>query len=204
MLSLLFLGAYTYCLAQDPELPDQTLSPYFFVKSKNPDIDQMPLKGTSAKVNIAGVIADVVVKQVYVNEGKETFQLQETTRTLMIQESGTYKVTVTSENGCAYTAVFEVAEECDHRFFIPTAFSPNGDGVNDEFRVFGNDFNQFSIQILNRWGEVVYYSRNHLETWDGSYRGQPVTSGSYVVITEYKPLPNGEKKMVKTKLAVIR
>jgi len=54
--------------------PDKTLSPYFFVKSKNPDLDQLPLKATSAEVNIAGVIADVSVVQQYVNEGKSPIE----------------------------------------------------------------------------------------------------------------------------------
>ena len=50
--------------------PDKTLSPYFFVKSDNPNLDQLPLKANSAEVNIAGVIADVSVIQEYANEGK--------------------------------------------------------------------------------------------------------------------------------------
>ena len=48
---------------------DKTLSPYFFIKSENPSLDQLPLKSTSAEVNIAGIIADVRVNQVYSNEG---------------------------------------------------------------------------------------------------------------------------------------
>lgn len=54
--------------------PDKTLSPYFFVKSNNPDLDQLPLKETSAEVNIAGVIADVSVVQEYKNEGKNPIE----------------------------------------------------------------------------------------------------------------------------------
>jgi len=54
--------------------PDKTLSPYFFVKSDNPGIDQLPLKATSAEVNIAGVIADVTVVQEYANEGKNPIE----------------------------------------------------------------------------------------------------------------------------------
>jgi Ca-activated chloride channel homolog len=50
--------------------PDKTLSPYFFVKSDNPNLDQLPLKATSADVTIAGVIANVSVVQEYANEGK--------------------------------------------------------------------------------------------------------------------------------------
>ncbi len=54
--------------------PDKTLSPYFFVKSDNPNIDQLPLKSTSAEVNIAGVIADVTVVQEYANTGKNAIE----------------------------------------------------------------------------------------------------------------------------------
>lgn len=56
------------------ESGDKTLSPYFFVKSDDPAIDQLPLKATSAAVNISGVIADVVVTQVYKNEGKKAIE----------------------------------------------------------------------------------------------------------------------------------
>ncbi|NJM25800.1 MAG: VWA domain-containing protein [Bacteroidia bacterium] len=54
--------------------PDKTLSPYFFVQSDDPSTDQLPLKSTNARVNIAGVIADVRVEQVYINTGKTTIE----------------------------------------------------------------------------------------------------------------------------------
>ncbi len=53
---------------------DKTLSPYFLVKSDDPNTDQLPLKSTSARVDIAGVIADVQVTQVYKNQGKNTLE----------------------------------------------------------------------------------------------------------------------------------
>lgn len=53
---------------------DKTLSPYFAVKSNDPETDRLPLKSTSAKVNIAGVIADVTITQVYKNEGKNPLE----------------------------------------------------------------------------------------------------------------------------------
>jgi Ca-activated chloride channel family protein len=57
-----------------PEAADATLSPYFFVKSDDASVDQLPLKSTSAKVAIAGVIADVTVTQVYKNTGKKPLE----------------------------------------------------------------------------------------------------------------------------------
>ncbi len=61
-------------LAQSETDADKTLSPYFFVKSDDPEVDRLPLKSTSVKVNISGVIADVVVTQVYQNEGKKPLE----------------------------------------------------------------------------------------------------------------------------------
>lgn len=58
--------------AEEKTSEDKTLSPYFFVRSDAPGLDQMPLKSTTADVNIVGVIADVTVRQVYRNEGKRT------------------------------------------------------------------------------------------------------------------------------------
>ena len=60
--------------AQQRESEDKTLSPYFFVKSDDPAIDRLPLKATSAIVNIAGVIADVKVTQVYQNESRHPLE----------------------------------------------------------------------------------------------------------------------------------
>jgi Ca-activated chloride channel family protein len=56
------------------ESEDRTLSPYFFVKSEDSQVDQLPLKSTSAAVNISGVIADVQVTQVYKNEGQRPLE----------------------------------------------------------------------------------------------------------------------------------
>jgi Ca-activated chloride channel family protein len=53
---------------------DKTLSPYFWVKSDDPETDRLPLKATRAQVRIAGVIAEVTVTQVYKNEGKNTIE----------------------------------------------------------------------------------------------------------------------------------
>ncbi len=67
-----FTGSCT--LGQEKSEEDETLSPYFFVQSDDPETDRMPLKSTEAKINIAGVIADVTIRQVYQNEGKNVLE----------------------------------------------------------------------------------------------------------------------------------
>ena len=67
-----FAGTQVYAKTQESE--DRTLSPYFFVNSENPDTDRLPLKSTQAAVTISGVIADVVVTQVYKNDGRKPLE----------------------------------------------------------------------------------------------------------------------------------
>ncbi|MBN1832022.1 MAG: VWA domain-containing protein [Deltaproteobacteria bacterium] len=68
----LLIGSGVYGQSETDE--EKTLSPYFLVKSDDPDVDQFPLKSTSARVSISGVIADVQVTQVYKNEGHKTLE----------------------------------------------------------------------------------------------------------------------------------
>jgi Ca-activated chloride channel family protein len=69
-----FLLAWSLAYGQQQVSEDRTLSPYFLVVSDNPDTDRLPLKATSAAVNISGVIADVLVTQVYKNDGKKPLE----------------------------------------------------------------------------------------------------------------------------------
>ena len=74
IVSLLLVLSWSQAFGQPGESEDRTLSPYFFVNSDNPDTDRLPLKSTSATVNISGVIADVLVTQVYKNDGKKPLE----------------------------------------------------------------------------------------------------------------------------------
>ena len=73
LLSLVALGS-SNLVAQENDEQDKTLSPYFVVISENPGTDQLPLKETSVKTSISGSIADVTIKQVYVNSGKKPLE----------------------------------------------------------------------------------------------------------------------------------
>ncbi|MDY6854639.1 MAG: VIT domain-containing protein [Thermodesulfobacteriota bacterium] len=77
-ISLLLLVLFQFSSAafaeQTKDNLDKTLSPYFFVKSDDTELDNLPLKSTNVNVNISGVIADVVVEQVYKNEGKKPLE----------------------------------------------------------------------------------------------------------------------------------
>lgn len=74
LIGTLFMMAAGPLKAQSEGNTDKTLSPYFFVKSDDPEVDQLPLKSTRADVSISGVIADVKVTQVYKNDGKRPLE----------------------------------------------------------------------------------------------------------------------------------
>ncbi len=70
------------------------------------------------------------------------------------------------------------------KLFIPDVFTPNYDGINDEFKVFGNFENLkfFEIKIINRNGKTVFEAQNPKEYWDGKINNEPVPSGIYFFI----------------------
>ena len=96
----------------------------------------------------------------------------------------TYCVTVTDEYGCTDVDCVDInvidpaCNETD--IFIPNAFSPNGDGVNDVFRVRGRYLRSIDIQIFDRWGELLYEgSGGENLNWDGTFRGKDLPDDAY-------------------------
>ena len=70
-----------------------------------------------------------------------------------------------------------------NKILIPNAFSPNGDGMNDTWEIFSIASNSdVIVEIYNRWGELIYYSKGYLEPWNGTYRDKPVLEGTYAYI----------------------
>ncbi|SDL84020.1 gliding motility-associated C-terminal domain-containing protein [Catalinimonas alkaloidigena] len=67
-----------------------------------------------------------------------------------------------------------------YRIYFPTAFTPNGDGLNDTFHGFGRFVEQFTLRIFDRWGEVVFQTNDFTDAgWDGTFRGMPLPPGLY-------------------------
>ena len=71
--------------------------------------------------------------------------------------------------------------------YIPNAFTPNGDGMNDTFGVSGAAMGDFSLKIYNRWGEKVFESSNPNQRWNGLVNEEDAPSGVYV----YKVMAKG-------------
>ncbi|SHN11320.1 gliding motility-associated C-terminal domain-containing protein [Chitinophaga sp. CF418] len=69
---------------------------------------------------------------------------------------------------------------------MPNAFSPDGDGVNDIFRVRVFDkVSDFRMSVYNRWGQLIYVNTNVNDGWRGDLKGQPLPSGTYLWTITY-------------------
>ena len=64
--------------------------------------------------------------------------------------------------------------------YVPNAFSPDGDGINDLFYVKGNGLEHVTLEIYNRWGGMVFEAPHLSDRWDGTYRNQNCPMGTYV------------------------
>ena len=103
----------------------------------------------------------------------------------------TYFITATNKYGCVATDSIIIQIYCAKSLVnIPTAFTPNGDGINDKFNILGNGINRVNhLLIFGRWGEKIFEKNNfdnndQSSSWDGTYKGQMMPPGTYVFMAE--------------------
>ncbi len=110
-----------------------------------------------------------------------------TSSAIIIDTAGEYSVQVTSEDGCKSTDSVYVLWDTDP-FILPNAFTPNGDGLNDTYGVVARyDYAKlYSLSIYNRWGQKIFESADINTKWDGTYKGTPCMTGSYIVRISYR------------------
>ena len=99
-------------------------------------------------------------------------------------ESGNYKVRLTASNAkCLYMDSVEV-KMSDSELQVPSVFTPNGDNINDEFRVAYRSLASFKGWIFNRWGRRVFSWDDPQKGWDGRINGREAATGGYVYLIE--------------------
>jgi gliding motility-associated-like protein len=103
---------------------------------------------------------------------------------IVVNQTGTYSVTVTNACGSATDQVMIRSVDCVVLF--PNAFTPNGDGRNDQFKIL-NAFNlrEYSLTVYNRWGQVVYTTTDFRQGWNGDVKGKPQDPGTFVYFCKY-------------------
>lgn len=92
----------------------------------------------------------------------------------------TYVLQFSTDDGCVYTDTVHVKVIKEATVFIPTGFSPNGDGLNDVLKPTLMGYTRMNyMRIFNRWGNQVFYSTSVHDGWDGTHNLQPCTVGVY-------------------------
>lgn len=95
-----------------------------------------------------------------------------------------YTIAVTDEYGRKYYGSINV-KVTDCNLYLPNAFSPNGDGVLDNFKPAFKDVKSYHLMIFSRNGDLVFETKDPDQAWDGSYKGNTAPVGAYIYIIKY-------------------
>jgi gliding motility-associated-like protein len=104
-----------------------------------------------------------------------------------------------SELDTVYSNIF--LKILDSNLFIPTAFTPDGDGLNDIFITKGTYMILFRLRVFTRYGKLIFESENQSEGWDGTFEGKELPFGSYIF--EVQATDSFEKEYKKTGTVVL-
>ncbi len=119
------------------------------------------------------------------------------------QKETVYTLTVADINGCRNSDSLLV-RILDKYVQIPSAFSPNGDGKNDVFRVANLTTERVQeFRIFNRWGQEVFSSAGNRDGWDGSFKGSPAEMGVYSYLIRIG-IPDGRSEILRGEVTLVR
>ncbi len=108
-------------------------------------------------------------------------------KTRKFYQEGTYPLFITNKCGEFQKDYVVDVTNCDCPFFVANAFTPNGDGLNEEFTIGHScDLTDFNLQIFNRWGQKVFESTDAEHSWDGRYGGADQPGGVYTYSIQYQ------------------
>jgi gliding motility-associated-like protein len=120
-----------------------------------------------------------------------------------VQEEDTYTVGVWDEWGCFGVDTIVLERQCPTKVYAPTAFSPNKDGINDLFFLYGDDILAFDLKIADRWGNIVFKTNNFQEGWNGQYLGIDLDPGIYVWMATIEGYRRNGKTFIETKSGTV-
>lgn len=112
-----------------------------------------------------------------------TIAATDPTPVILYQQTGTYQLELIASraDGCSDTSFVTIIVDINENLHIPNIFTPNGDGINDEFFITQSGFNSYTINIYDRWGILVKKLATG-DKWDGQYNGKGAPEGVYVIV----------------------
>ncbi len=124
-----------------------------------------------------------------------------TPSTIPLLNDTLFNLAVANVEGC--TASKDLPVKVLHKFYMPTAFTPNSDGLNDVFRIpAGSSLVLGSFSVFSRWGNLVFTTTNIKKGWDGKIFGEPADNGIYVYLV--KGIFNNKEVVVKGTVSLLR
>jgi gliding motility-associated-like protein len=121
-------------------------------------------------------------------------------------EYGNYTITAKDLNDCTNSTTISIFEKiCCENVFVPTAFSPNNDGRNDELNLLNKNgiiLDQFII--VNRWGNIVFTAQHIDDRWDGKYKSIDAELGTYYYLLKYKCSSTDKNYFYKGDILLVR
>lgn len=132
--------------------------------------------------------------QLVAGEGGSLFQWSTgaISHSIIVHEPGLYGITTTNPPGCSVTDTIEVREFCPPQLFVPNAFTPDGDALNDRFMPVTYKAVIVDFLIFDRWGELIFTSNSENEGWDGTVKGEQSPIGVYPWIIHYRSYINND------------
>jgi gliding motility-associated-like protein len=178
------------------------------VKNENERPDDVSKREGSAPLEISFMAKPTPTVRYYnwivYKEDVQLFTRKDENFAYKFEEFGKYKVKLTvSSDFCAYTDSTIVIEVKESELLVPRVFTPNGDGINEEFRVAYKSIVAFEAWIYNRWGRLVYHWTNPAQGWDGKINGKNATEGAYFYIIKAKGA-DGYEYLRKGDLSLLR
>ena len=126
----------------------------------------------------------VVLQTVSSNYDSYLWNTGETSASIFVNQTGTYYVTVSRQACSAADTIQVLPGDCD--IYVPSAFTPNKDNLNETFGVVDYASVQyFSLQVYSKWGQLIFSSNDINRKWDGTFKGKNMPNGSYLWMLNY-------------------
>ncbi|MCB9080849.1 MAG: gliding motility-associated C-terminal domain-containing protein [Lewinellaceae bacterium] len=131
-------------------------------------------------------ICDDQTLRLQANVRADSYRWQDGSQGPLYEVTAPGMYTVTAADGRCLTSdsIQVMVRRCIvYKVYAPNAFSPNGDGINDEFRLFVNPgvvIQTYEMRIFDRWGNMVFSTRDPETAWDGTWKGQQAAMGTYI------------------------
>ena len=109
----------------------------------------------------------------------------ETTQTITINTGGTYTITIVNADKCKGTDIVTFKDSCPMLIFVPNAFTPDENGLNDIFIWVGNmKMKTYHLKIYNRWGQKMFETSDPTKGWDGKHQNKLAMTGVYAYLLD--------------------